>query len=174
MPDFFDDVAGNPDAPYLFLDFLADTGRWTPSGGASTDLSAYKTKFETLVRGGTAIDGSNNCRALMGIIPDHTPNSFDARGRTQNGFKFDWAGTDGSKWTVHAHEPDHEAPDKSLSAGRWIVRIRYVEGGGKTTFWMRDSLEPAKPINKTTTQPARFWVPANQANKHPTHIELQV
>jgi hypothetical protein len=172
MPDFFDDVPGDPDAPYLFLDFVSDRGRWTPSGGAATDVASYKLKFETLVKGGTAIDGSNNCQDLMRIVPDHTPDTFDARGRTQNGFKFEWVGTDGSRWTVHAHEPDHEAPNKSLSSRNWIARIRYVEAGSNTIFWMRNSLEPAKQINKTTSQPARSWVPDKQANKHPTHIEI--
>jgi hypothetical protein len=151
--DFFDDARNDQDKPpYLFLDFLSDRGRWTPSGGAATDVASYKLKFETLVRGGTAIDGSKNCEALMRIIPDNAKEK--------------------SKWVVHAHEPDHQAPNNSASSRTWIVRIRYIMFGDKKAHWMRNSLEPAKEINGGNVQEPRFWVPERQADKHPTHIEL--
>ena len=159
MPNLFDD----PNDPYLYLDFNASHGtRWVPSGG-NRGTQALKVAFETLVVGGSTIAGGQSGTNIMQLIPAGTPDIYDARGRTQNGFNFEWNDLEGKAWHVHAHEPDHEAPAGAVAGRSWVIRIYY--GARKSARYLRN-------VQSSDTRANPWWTKAEgDEGREASHIE---
>jgi hypothetical protein len=118
MNDAMSGTASDDDEEAIGLYFLFGHDLWTTSGN-NTDTAAFKTRFETLVAGGS-IKGDD----LLKQIPSGMTNKFDIEARTQQGFKFEWKDTANMSWHIHGHEADgfcRKFPGRTCEAQQYVL-----------------------------------------------------
>lgn len=103
-------------------------------------------------------NGTLDFGQLDGLIPRGTPNTWNAQptDRIKYGFKYEWVSPDGTRWHVHGHAPDPQAPHNSNASNGWVVRIKC-----NNKFLMDTPNAPAQGGSHWTRNP-------NNANK--THV----
>jgi hypothetical protein len=156
-------TTNDDDEEAIGLYFLFGHDLWVPTG-TNTDTSAFKTRFETLVVGGS-VNGDD----LLRQIPAGLRNKFDIEARTQRGFKFEWQDTAHEEWHIHGHEADAGAKSGHIGAKGWTCRVSYGPRGKYMLIPI--AIVSTFPPNHANYKPPTMWT-ANRNKVGDSHLPL--